>query len=134
MLESGAGGGIDLLIGTTSDEARLWLVPTGRVMKLKWPMRTRLTTPRRICFSSRGPLRWGICEPRTDMHRAWVDFASTGSPGWAACDERCPVKTFDGGSNSVVFAPHDDERTAMTQHRRALSCSYDCLLWRKLLG
>lgn len=28
-LEHDAGGGIDLLIGTTSEEARLWLVPTG---------------------------------------------------------------------------------------------------------
>lgn len=32
---SGAGAEIPLLIGTTTDEARLWLVPSGLVMKLK---------------------------------------------------------------------------------------------------
>lgn len=34
-LAAGAGSGIALLIGTTTDEARLWLVPSGLVMKLK---------------------------------------------------------------------------------------------------
>ena len=34
-LTSGAGAEIPLLIGTTTDEARLWLVPSGLVMKLK---------------------------------------------------------------------------------------------------
>lgn len=35
-IKTGVGSGIALLIGTTTDEARLWLVPTGLVMKLKW--------------------------------------------------------------------------------------------------
>lgn len=48
-LEHDAGGGIDLLIGTTSEEARLWLIPTGvadRVDRLALAMaRHRLHVP-----------------------------------------------------------------------------------------
>jgi para-nitrobenzyl esterase len=48
----------------------------------------------------------------TEMHSAWVDFASTGEPGWAAYtpDERV-VMRFDSPSD-VVVDPRAEERQA----------------------
>ncbi|MGW5801168.1 carboxylesterase/lipase family protein [Streptomyces bacillaris] len=52
------------------------------------------------------------------MHRAWVDFATTGDPGWPSWDARRPVRFFgaegtesaDGTDGpAVVLAPRDDE-------------------------
>ncbi|MFJ4824054.1 carboxylesterase/lipase family protein [Streptomyces bacillaris] len=49
------------------------------------------------------------------MHRAWVDFATTGDPGWPSWDARRPVRFFGAngtnGTNgpAVVLAPRDDE-------------------------
>ncbi|MEU7347067.1 carboxylesterase family protein [Streptomyces bacillaris] len=49
------------------------------------------------------------------MHRAWVDFATTGDPGWPSWDARRPVRSFgangtDGTDGpAVVLAPRDDE-------------------------
>lgn len=192
-LAAGAGQSIPLLIGTTTDEARLWLVPTGLVMKLKAlhlavarrkvgisaaavklfkrnrphsitgeilgdlatdkllrvPMnqladaRLAGSTPTFVYeFAWPSPVEYlraahavelgfvfddlgsadslglaGSTAPQelaTAMHRAWVDFAATGSPGWEQWSTQRPVKTFDGGSNPVVFAPRDDERAALT--------------------
>ncbi|MBP2413866.1 para-nitrobenzyl esterase [Arthrobacter stackebrandtii] len=192
-LASGAGSGIPLLIGTTTDEARLWLVPSGLVMKLKSlhlavarrkvgitaaavklfkrnrpysvtgeilgalatdkllrvPMNqladARLSGPAPTYVyefaweSPVGHLRAahavelgfvfddlaspdslglaGSTAPQelaAQMHRAWVDFATSGSPGWEAWNALRPVKTFDGGTNPVVHAPRDDERAALT--------------------
>ncbi|MFQ4147297.1 carboxylesterase family protein [Arthrobacter sp. LAPM80] len=192
-LESGAGSGIDLLIGTTSEEARLWLVPTGLVMKITWfhlavarrkvgisaaavklfkrnrpyavlgevlgdlatdkllrvPMNqvadARLARGAATFvyeFAWPSPVEYlraahavelgfvfdrlaspdslglaGATAPQdlaTDMHRAWVNFAATGDPGWEPWSLRRPVKTFDGGSNPVVSAPREDERAAIT--------------------
>ncbi|WP_258067280.1 carboxylesterase/lipase family protein [Arthrobacter sp. GMC3] len=192
-LESGAGSGIPLMIGTTTDEARLWLVPTGLVMKLKWlhlavarrkvgisaaavklfkrnypdavtgeilgalatdkllrvPMNQvadarlahasgthvyefawpspveylraahavelgfvfdNVNSPDSVGLAGTGaPQELASC-----MHRAWVDFAVTGDPGWSSWTAARPVKTFDGGTNPVVLAPRDDERAALT--------------------
>ncbi|MFE3474738.1 carboxylesterase/lipase family protein [Streptomyces bacillaris] len=52
------------------------------------------------------------------MHRAWVDFATTGDPGWPSWDARRPVRFFgakgtegtDGTDGpAVALAPRDDE-------------------------
>jgi para-nitrobenzyl esterase len=43
------------------------------------------------------------------MHRAWVHFASTGHPGWAAYDVSRPVMRFDLPHPTVTHAPNDDE-------------------------
>ena len=43
------------------------------------------------------------------MHRAWVNFASTGNPGWAAYDVSRPVMRFDLPQPTVTHAPNDDE-------------------------
>lgn len=191
-LEGGAGTGIPLLIGTTTDEARLWLVPTGLVMKLKWfhlavarrkvgisaaavklfkrnrpdsvtgevlgalatdkllrvPMNQvadarldRGASTHVYEFSWPSPVEYlraahavelgfvfdnlaspdsvglaGADAPQalaTDMHRAWVDFATSGDPGWPSWTPERPVKTFDGGANAVVAAPREDERRAI---------------------
>lgn len=191
-LAAGAGWEIPLLIGTTTDEARLWLIPSGLVMKIKnlhvalarrkvgisaaavklfkhnrpysvtgeilgalatdkllrvpvnqladarlagraptfvyefsWPSPVEhlraahavelgfvfddLTSPDSLGLA-------GSTAPQTlatHMHKAWVDFAVTGSPGWEPWNKERPVKTFDGGTNPVVFAPRDDERQAL---------------------
>lgn len=192
-LEGGAGAGIPLLIGTTADESRLWLVPSGLVRRLN---RLHLAVARRKAGISASAVRlfrrnrpdspigeilgalatdkllrvpanqladarlargaatyvyefaWpspveqlraahavelgfvfdglsspdsiglaGIGAPQelaTDMHRAWVDFAVFGAPGWEAWSARRPVKMFDGGANPVVSAPREDERLALT--------------------
>jgi para-nitrobenzyl esterase len=45
------------------------------------------------------------------MHRAWVDFATTGDPGWAPYDlDTRPVMVFDGAGGRVVHDPRADER------------------------
>lgn len=192
-MKSGAGAGIPLLIGTTTDEARLWLVPTGLVMKLKWlhlavarrkvgisaaavklfkrnhpdsitgeilgqlatdkllrvpanqladARLARNATTYMYEFSWPSPVEYlraahavelgfvfdqltspdsiglaGAEAPQdlaTRMHRAWVDFASSGDPGWQPWTAQRPVKTFDGDTNPVVFAPREDERAALT--------------------
>lgn len=46
------------------------------------------------------------------MHRAWVDFAVTGDPGWAAWDGTRPVMRFDAPDSRLVRAPNDAELTA----------------------
>ena len=43
------------------------------------------------------------------MHRAWVDFATSGRPGWAGWDSSRPVMRFDLPAPAVVHAPHDAE-------------------------
>lgn len=52
-----------------------------------------------------------------EMHAAWVAFASTGDPGWAAYDtaER-PVMTFDATSK-LVNDPRAAERQIWDGHR-----------------
>jgi para-nitrobenzyl esterase len=45
------------------------------------------------------------------MHRAWVDFAVTGDPGWARFDPSTrAVQTFDGPSDQIVHDPRGDVR------------------------
>ncbi|WP_318200653.1 carboxylesterase/lipase family protein [Streptomyces sp. SCL15-4] len=41
------------------------------------------------------------------MHTAWVRFATTGDPGWAAWDATHPVRIFDDGAPRVVHGPRD---------------------------
>jgi para-nitrobenzyl esterase len=45
------------------------------------------------------------------MHRAWVAFATSGTPGWSAYgpNERT-VMRFDGTGGTVVMDPAADER------------------------
>ncbi|MEU3524035.1 carboxylesterase family protein [Streptomyces sp. NPDC038707] len=43
------------------------------------------------------------------MHGAWVRFATTGDPGWAAWDATHPVRIFDAGGPRVVHGPRDAE-------------------------
>ena len=193
-LAAGAGSGIPLLIGTTTDEARLWLVPSGLVMKLKalhlavarrragisaaavklfkrnrpysvtgeilgalatdkllrvpvnqladarlsgpaatyvyefaWPspvehLRAAHAVEIGFVFDDlASPDSLGLAgstapQPLADvMHRAWVDFATSGRPGWEAWNARRPVKTFDGAANPVVYAPREDERAALSR-------------------
>jgi para-nitrobenzyl esterase len=45
------------------------------------------------------------------VHAAWVSFAATGDPGWAAYDlEHRPTMTFDLPESRVVDDPRSDER------------------------
>ncbi|MGO8959135.1 MAG: carboxylesterase/lipase family protein [Streptosporangiaceae bacterium] len=46
----------------------------------------------------------------TQMHAAWIRFASTGDPGWPAFDARHPVMVFGGEQAELVFDPRGDER------------------------
>ncbi|BCJ70715.1 carboxylic ester hydrolase [Catellatospora sp. IY07-71] len=46
------------------------------------------------------------------MHRAWVDFATTGDPGWPAWDATRPVMRFDAPDSRLVRAPNDPELNA----------------------
>lgn len=193
-LAGGASAGISLMIGTTTEESRLWLVPTGMVLKLNWLhlavarrkvgisaaavrlfKRNRpdsvtgevlgalatdklLRVPMNLVADARlakgattyvyefawpSPVEYlraahavelgfvfdklsspdsvglaGDGAPQalaTQMHRAWVDFAVSGDPGWSPWTPARPVKTFDGGTNPVVLAPRDDERAALTK-------------------
>ncbi|MDN3260485.1 carboxylesterase family protein [Streptomyces sp. CSDS2] len=43
------------------------------------------------------------------MHAAWVRFATSGDPGWAAWDATHPVRIFDGGGPRVACGPRDAE-------------------------
>lgn len=54
------------------------------------------------------------------MHRAWVDFATTGDPGWPSWDARRPVRFFGHGAEggpAVVLAPRDDELRGWEPYR-----------------
>ncbi|MFG3403536.1 carboxylesterase/lipase family protein [Streptomyces sp. NPDC048142] len=52
-------------------------------------------------------------QPLADvMHRAWVDFATSGDPGWTAWDARRPVRVFDHPGTSTVLAPRQEELRA----------------------
>ncbi|MEU6039444.1 carboxylesterase/lipase family protein [Actinomadura sp. NPDC047616] len=45
------------------------------------------------------------------MHRAWVDFATDGDPGWQRFDaDARHVKVFDAVADAVVRDPHGDDR------------------------
>jgi para-nitrobenzyl esterase len=45
------------------------------------------------------------------MHRAWVNFASTGAPGWSPYDSQTRrVMRFDAGGGTVVANPASEER------------------------
>ncbi|MFI0452658.1 carboxylesterase/lipase family protein [Actinomadura sp. 6N118] len=45
------------------------------------------------------------------MHKAWVDFAVTGDPGWPRFDTSArSVKVFDGAANEVVQDPRGEDR------------------------
>ncbi|MFZ4273912.1 carboxylesterase/lipase family protein [Streptomyces arboris] len=43
------------------------------------------------------------------MHQAWVEFATTGDPGWPSWDASRPVQFFGPGAPALVLAPRDDE-------------------------
>lgn len=44
------------------------------------------------------------------MHRAWIDFATHGDPGWPRWDAGRPVMTFGAEGAHVVHAPREAER------------------------
>ncbi|WP_030165007.1 carboxylesterase/lipase family protein [Spirillospora albida] len=45
------------------------------------------------------------------MHRAWLDFAVGGDPGWTPFDPATrPVKVFDGAADAIVLDPRGDDR------------------------
>ncbi|MFJ6809531.1 carboxylesterase/lipase family protein [Streptomyces anulatus] len=55
----------------------------------------------------------GAPQPLADvMHRAWVDFATSGDPGWTPWDTRRPVRVFDHPRTSTVLAPRQEELRA----------------------
>jgi para-nitrobenzyl esterase len=43
------------------------------------------------------------------MHRAWIEFATTGTPGWPAWDTSRPVMLFNTPEPQITYAPHDAE-------------------------
>ncbi len=52
----------------------------------------------------------------TTVHRAWIDFAAHGDPGWPAFDPATrPVKVFDAVDDPVVHDPHAAERLLWAQ-------------------
>ncbi|MFF5769636.1 carboxylesterase/lipase family protein [Streptomyces californicus] len=196
-LHAGASAGIDLLMGTNSEEYRLWFVPGGlterisplqlrlALLKFRVPNATARTyranrpgaTPGEILGALatdlllRVPLnrladaragapgstyvyefgwptpvqRLGAChalelgfvfdtldhpdtraltgpdapgELASAMHRAWVDFAAHGDPGWPSWDARRPVTVFGPTAPSLVLAPRDDELRCWKPRRR----------------
>ncbi|MEU0161528.1 carboxylesterase family protein [Streptomyces sp. NPDC006261] len=187
-LHTGAAAGVDLLMGTNTEEYRLWFVPGGlteRISSLKLrlallkfgvPNATARTyranrpdaTPGELLgalatdlllrvplnrladaradapgstyvyeFGWPSPVqRLGAChalelgfvfdtlahpdtmaltgpdapqELADAMHRAWVDFATAGDPGWPSWDASRPVELFGPGAPALVLAPRDDE-------------------------
>lgn len=193
-LLAGAGSDVPLLIGTTRDEARLWLIPTGLANKITWlhlgiaALKVGVSRSAMKLFTrnraqeSKGEILGAIAtdvllrvpmnqladartengastfvyefswespiqglkaahamelgfvfdqlqsadsismagrdtpqELATDMHKAWVQFAQNGQPGWEQWGPARPVKTFDGVSNGVVYAPRDEERAAISK-------------------
>ena len=53
-------------------------------------------------------------QPLADrMHKAWVDFATSGDPGWTAWDRSRPVMVFDHPGGGVQLAPREKERSAL---------------------
>jgi para-nitrobenzyl esterase len=49
-------------------------------------------------------------QPLADaMHRAWVEFAQNGTPGWAAWNASHPFMRFDMPASTVVQTPANDE-------------------------
>ncbi|MFJ1647912.1 carboxylesterase/lipase family protein [Streptomyces sp. NPDC088258] len=52
------------------------------------------------------------------MHRAWVDFAVAGDPGWPAWDGSRPVMTYGPDGPVLVRAPREDERRAWERRGR----------------
>ncbi|RDG38886.1 carboxylesterase/lipase family protein [Streptomyces corynorhini] len=196
-LAEGRAGEVELLLGTTTDEYRLWFVPSGlieritplalRLAMVRFGIRGRTAAVYRANRPGAGPgeilgvlatdllLRvplnrladarraapaatyfyefgWpspvqglGACHgmeigfvfdtlrtPATlrltgpgapvgladAMHRAWVDFAVTGDPGWPAWDGSRPVMTYGPRGPVVVRAPRDDERRAWERRGR----------------
>lgn len=45
------------------------------------------------------------------MHKAWIDFAKTGDPGWRPWDEARPTQVFDAPTCGVVNGVREDERS-----------------------
>lgn len=57
----------------------------------------------------------GPCAPQPladAMHRAWVDFAATGRPGWPGWNAERPVRVFDHPGGGTDFAPRHEELRA----------------------
>ncbi|MFI5726188.1 carboxylesterase/lipase family protein [Streptomyces cyaneofuscatus] len=52
------------------------------------------------------------------MHRAWVEFATTGDPGWPSWDASRPVRFFGPGAPALVLAPRDDELRSWEPFRK----------------
>ncbi|OXY84262.1 MULTISPECIES: carboxylesterase/lipase family protein [Streptomyces] len=52
------------------------------------------------------------------MHRAWVDFATTGDPGWPSWDASRPVEFFGPDAPALVLAPRDDELRGWEPYRK----------------
>jgi para-nitrobenzyl esterase len=60
-----------------------------------------------------GPLYDGAPQELAQaMHRAWVDFATSGSPGWAAYEPTTRTTMSFGPSRAVLEDPRADERLA----------------------
>ncbi|MFJ1591775.1 carboxylesterase/lipase family protein [Kitasatospora albolonga] len=195
-LRTGAAAGVDLLMGTNTEEYRLWFVPGGLIerigrlklrlalLKFKVPNATARTyranrpgaTPGELLGALatdlllRVPLNrladartgaegstyvyefgWpspvqglGAChalelgfvfdtlahsdtraltgpdapqELADAMHRAWVDFATTGEPGWPSWDASRPVEHFGPDGPALVLAPRDDELRGWDPYR-----------------
>ncbi|MEW2067855.1 carboxylesterase family protein [Streptomyces sp. NPDC007346] len=195
-LRTGTAAGIDLLMGTTTEEYRLWFVPGGlterisglklrlALLKFRVPGATARTyranrpdaTPGELLgalatdlllrvplnrladaragaeastyvyeFGWPSPVqRLGACHalelgfvfdtlahPDTmaltgpeapqgladAMHRAWVDFATTGDPGWPSWDASQPVQLFGPDGPALVLAPRDDELRGWEPYR-----------------
>ncbi|MFD3740027.1 carboxylesterase [Streptomyces sp. CB00316] len=194
---TGAAAGIDLLMGTNTEEYRLWFVPGGlterisrlklrlALLKFKVPNATARTyranrpdaTPGELLgalatdlllrvplnrladaradapgstyvyeFGWPSPVqRLGAChalelgfvfdtlahpdtmaltgphapqELADAMHRAWVEFATTGDPGWPSWDASRPVRFFGPGALDLVLAPRDDELRGWEPYRK----------------
>jgi para-nitrobenzyl esterase len=60
-------------------------------------------------FAGKGPDADALAARMMD---AWIAFARTGDPGWAAYDEaRRATQVFDR-TDSLAHGPHDEERAA----------------------
>ncbi|MET7868373.1 carboxylesterase/lipase family protein [Streptomyces cyaneofuscatus] len=52
------------------------------------------------------------------MHRAWVEFATTGDPGWPSWAASRPVRFFGPGAPALALAPRDDELRGWEPYRK----------------
>jgi len=87
-LADGPAGQVDLLIGTTTEEGRLYVVLQGTVESTEADLRAVAHGDTGLLGPDPAPARLAA-----EVHGAWVAFARTGNPGW----DRDETRLFGSG-------------------------------------